>query len=166
MRRVVALLGVGAIAVAGCSSRANLAEGSSTQHRILVVNGDPTPICVAVATTFAQQVAGLGDRSSLPPKEGLAFLFGTPSQPSFTIKDTASPLAIVWVGPSPQVLGSDIMTPRAKDSSTPPAPITLAVELSPQDWQPLAGTAVTLSLGDACDGTVVAGPSGHAPSQF
>jgi uncharacterized membrane protein (UPF0127 family) len=162
----VVLLGLGAIALAGCSNRANLAEGSATQHRTLVVNGDPTPICAAVATTVAQQIEGLGNRSSLPSKEAMAFPFGSPSQASFTTRETSFPLAIVWVGSSSQVLGSTTMAPRAQASYTPPGPITLAVELSPQDWQPMAGTAVNVTLGDACNGTVTAGPPGQSPSRF
>ena len=166
MRRALALAGVGAVALAGCSSRANLTEGSATQHRTLVVNGDPTPICVAVATTVAQQLAGLENRPSLPPREGMAFLFGSPTQQSFTMLQTSFPLAVVWVASNSQVLGSTTMAPLSKDAYPPPAAITLAVELSPQDWQPLAGTAVTLTLGDACSGTVTAGPPGQAPSRF
>jgi uncharacterized membrane protein (UPF0127 family) len=143
-----------------------MAEGSATQHRTLVVNGDPTPICVAVATTPGQQSAGLSNRPSLPPKEGMAFPFGSPSQPSFTMRQTSFPLALVWVGANSQVLGSASLVPMAKDDYPSPAPITLAVELSPQDWQPMAGTAVTVTLGDVCDGTVTAGTPGQAPQQF
>jgi uncharacterized membrane protein (UPF0127 family) len=157
---------VGAIALAGCSSRANLTEGSTTQHRTLVVNDNPTPICVAVAETVAQQVTGLGNRPSVPPKEGMAFPFGSPSQPVFTMRQTSFPLAIVWVAANSQVLGSAAMAPMTNVNYSAPAPITLAVELSPQDWQPLAGTAVTMTLGDACDGTVTAGQPGVAPSRF
>ncbi len=166
MLRAVALIGIGAIAFAGCSSRANLAEGSATQHRTLVVNGDPTPICVAVAATVAQDIAGLGNRPSLPPKEGMAFPFADPAQPTFTMRQTSFPLAIVWVGENSAVLGSAAMAPMSRDPYVPPEPITLAVELSPQDWQPLAGTAVTVTLGDACNGTVTAGPPGQAPTRF
>ena len=163
---MVALFGVGAIALAGCSNRANLAEGSATQHRTLVVNGDPTPICLAVATTAAQQVEGLGNRPGLPPREGMAFLFGSPSQPVFTMRQTSFPLAIVWVGANSQVFGSTAMAPMSTDNYQAPVPITLAVELSPQDWQPMAATAVAITLGDACNGTVTAGPPGQAPSRF
>jgi len=166
VRRAVAVLGVGAIALAGCSNRANLTEGTATQHRTLVVNGDPTPICVAVAETVAQQVAGLGNRTSLPANEGMAFPFGSPSQPAFTMRQTSFPLAMVWVGSNSQVLGSTTMAPMAQDNYQAPAPVTLAVELSPQDWQPLAGTAVSATLGDACNGTITAGPPGEAPSRF
>ncbi|MBV8304100.1 MAG: DUF192 domain-containing protein, partial [Acidimicrobiia bacterium] len=43
----------------------------------MVINDDPTPICVAVAETLGQQVAGLSHRPSLPPREGMAFPFAT-----------------------------------------------------------------------------------------
>lgn len=166
MRRLVALAGVGAIAFAGCSSRANLTEGSSTQHRTLVVNGDPTPICLAVAETVAQDIAGLGNRPSLPPKEGMAFPMAEPAQPTFTMRQTSFPLAMVWVGENSAVIGSAPLAPLSKESYVPPEPITLAVELSPQDWQPMAGTAVTVTLGEACNGTLTAGTPGQAPTRF
>jgi hypothetical protein len=72
----------------------------------------------------------------------------------------------VWVGPGSQVLGSTSMTALSKDPYPSPAPITLAVELSPPDWAPLAGTAKTLTLGEACDGTITAGRPGQTPAQF
>ena len=165
-RRAAAVIAVCAIALAGCSSGGEPSTVAATQHRTLVLNDEPTPICLAVAGTVAQQVAGLSNRQSLPPKEGMAFPFATAVQESFTMKDTSFPLQIVWVGRGGQVLSSTAMTPLSKDSYPSPAPITLAVELSPQDWGPLAGTARTLSLGQVCEGTVTAGPPGKSPSQF
>jgi uncharacterized membrane protein (UPF0127 family) len=154
------------LAFTACSGGRAMTAASGTQHRTLVVNDDPTPICVAVAPSVAEQVVGLSDRQSLPPKEGMAFPFATATQENFTMKDTSFPLAIVWVGPNGQVLGSTPMSALASDPYPSPAPITLAVELSPQDWNPLAGTARTVSLGEACDGTVAAGPPGKPPQQF
>jgi len=166
VRPLAALIVVGALALAGCSN-GHLSDTSGlTQHRTMVVNQEPTQICLAVAATVAQQVNGLANRASLPPKEGMAFPVATPTQESFTMKDTSFPLSIVWVGPGSQVLGSTNMSPHSPDPYPAPAPITMAVELSPQDWTPLAGTARTLSLGEACDGTITAGRPGKAPSQF
>jgi uncharacterized membrane protein (UPF0127 family) len=164
--RAIAVVAVCAIALAACSSSREATPVATTQHRTLVLNDEPTAICLAVAGTVAEQVAGLAHRQSLPPKEGMAFPFATAVQESFTMKDTSFPLAIVWVGPGGQVLGSTSMAPLSKDSYPSPAPITLAVELSPQDWGPLAGTARTLSLGQVCEGTITAGPPGKSPSQF
>ena len=166
MRGAAALIAAFAIFVAGCSSSRKVTEVAGTQHRTLVVNDEPTPICVAVAGTVAQQVAGLGNRPSLPPKEGMAFPVAEPAQENFTMKDTSFPLAIVWVGQDAQVLGSANMTPKTTVDYDSPGPITMAVELSPQDWAPLAGTAKTLELGQACPGTIVAGRPGQPPTQF
>jgi uncharacterized membrane protein (UPF0127 family) len=165
VHRAVAFVALAALVLAGCSKGTVTATGA-TQHRTLVVNDEPMPICLAVAGTVAQQIAGLSNRPSLPPKEGMAFPVATPKQENFTMKDTSFPLSIVWVGPGSQVLGSASMTPLSTEPYTSPAPITLAVELSPQDWGPLAGTARTLSLGQACDGTITAGRPGQRPSQF
>jgi uncharacterized membrane protein (UPF0127 family) len=162
---VFAFLACGVV-LASCSGGRVTSETGETQHRTLIVNDEPTGICVAVAGTIAQQVAGLAHRQSLPPKEGMAFPVATATQESFNMKDTNFPLAIVWVGPNQQVLGSSNMAANSPDQFPSPAPIILAIELSPQDWGPLAGTARTASLGQACDGTITAGQPGQAPSRF
>jgi len=164
-RLFIVILGC-ALALAACSNGKLSNTAGLTQHRTMVVNNQPTQICLAVAATVAQQVNGLANRSTMPPNEGMAFPVATPTQESFTMKDTSFPLSIVWVGPGSQVLGSTNMTPHSPDPYPSPAPITMAVELSPQDWAPLAGTAKTLSLGEACNGTITAGRPGEAPSQF
>lgn len=155
-----------AVVLSACSGGRVTSDPGVTQHRTLVINDEPTDICVAVAATVAQQVAGLSNRQSLPSKEAMAFPVATATQENFTMKDTNFPLAIVWVGPGQQVLGSTSMTPHASDPYPSPAPIILAIELSPQDWGPLAATARTASLGQACDGTITAGQPGQAPSRF
>jgi uncharacterized membrane protein (UPF0127 family) len=168
VRRSLTLVAAAAFVLAftACSGDRATTAASGTQHRTLVVNDDPTPICLAVASSVAEQVVGLSDRQSLPPREGMAFPFATATQENFAMQDTAFPLATVWVGANGRVLGSTPMSALAKDPYPSPAPITLAVELSPQDWNPLAGTARTVSLGEACEGTVTAGLPGKPPQQF
>ena len=96
----------------------------------------------------------------------MAFPYAEAAARTFTMKETSFPLDIVWVGPGSLVVGSTLMVPLSKDLYRSPAPITLAVELSPQDWGPLAGTARSLSLGQACDGTVTAGRPGQPQTRF
>jgi uncharacterized membrane protein (UPF0127 family) len=152
--------------LAACSGGGDSATVVATPHRSLVVNDSPTPICVAVATSVAQQVAGLSHRPSIPEKEGMAFPFSRPAAQLFTMKDTAIPLSIVWVGTGGTVLGSTSLTPFDETSKPSPGPIVMAVELSPPDWGPLAATARTMTLGQVCDGTITAGLPGAKPSQF
>jgi uncharacterized membrane protein (UPF0127 family) len=161
------LIGVCAVALGACSSGGDSSSpATTTQHRTLVVNDEATPVCLAVANTVAEQVAGLANRPTLPPKEGMAFPAAAAQVESFNMKDTAFPLEIVWVGPGGQYLDATSMAPDTPGPYTSPAPITLAVELSPQDWGPLAGKARTISLGTVCDGTLTAGRPGKKPSQF
>jgi len=164
--RAVALFVAAAVAFAACSGGRDNSESLATEHRTVVVNDEPTDLCVAIAGTIAQQVNGLGNRPGIPAKEGMAFPFAVAAARSFTMKDTSFPLAIVWVGRDAQVLGSANMTPKTTVDYDSPGPITMAVELSPQDWAPLAGTAKTLELGQACPGTIVAGRPGQPPTQF
>ncbi len=166
-RAAAAALAAGCLVLGACSGgNGDKSAVPATRHQTLVVNDAPTDLCVAVATTLAQQVAGLSNRPSIPAKEGMAFLFADADSRSFTMRDTAVPLSIVWVGPDNKVLGSTPLTPNDDVAKPSPGPITLAVELSPQDWSPLAATARTVSLGEACDGTLVAGQPGQAPKQF
>ncbi|MCU1448549.1 MAG: hypothetical protein JWP02_719 [Acidimicrobiales bacterium] len=151
---------------AACSGGGDSATVVATPHRTLVVNDSPTPICAAVATSVAQQVAGLSHRPSIPAQEGMAFPFSNAQIESFTMKDTAIPLSIVWVGTGGAGLGSTSLTPFDETSKPSPGPIVMAVELSPPDWGPMAATARTMTLGQACDGTITAGLPGSKPSQF
>lgn len=158
---VVALLALGT----ACSSSGGTAT-VVTQHRTMVVNDDPTDICLALPTTVAQRVTGLAYRPSIPPKEGMAFPFAQAQQANFSMKNTSFPLSIVWVGADSQVLGATTTTPLAANLYASPGPLTLAVQLAPKDWGPLAGTARTVSLGESCGGTITAGRPGQAPTQF
>jgi uncharacterized membrane protein (UPF0127 family) len=166
MRRVVGVAAALGVVLAGCSSGGGKTTALPTQHRTLVVNGVPSPICVAMAITVAEQIAGLSHRPSIPAKEGMAFPFSPPAPQSFTMKDTAIPLSIVWVGDGGNVVGSTSLTPQDETPKPSPGPIAMAVELAPGDWGPIAATARTVTLGQACDGAITAGLPGAAPSQF
>jgi len=165
--RTLILIGVCVLVLSACSNGGESSSpATTTAHRTLVVNDEATPVCLAVANRLAEKVAGLANRPTLPPKEGMAFPFPDADTRSFNMKDTAFPLEIVWVGPGEQYLNATLMAPNTPGPYASPAPITLAVELSPQDWGPLAGKARTISLGTNCDGTLTAGPPGKKPTQF
>jgi uncharacterized membrane protein (UPF0127 family) len=163
---VAAIMTALSATLAGCSSGDDSPAALPTEHRTMVVNDSPTPICLAVAKRVAEQVAGLSERQSIPAKEGMAFPFSDPATRSFTMKDTAIPLSIVWVEGGGAVLGSTSGTPFDGVSKESPGPIDLVVELSPSDWGPMAATARTITLGAACEGTIVAGRPGLEPTQF
>ena len=165
-RRVFVLVAMVGLVLAGCSGGRATRAATTTQRRTVVVNEEPTALCVAVAGTLAEKVTGLSHRPTLPPKEGMAFPFAQTGPRTFDMKATVFPLAIVWVGDDSKVLGSTAMAAESKDNYDSPGPISLAVELSPQDWAPLAGTARTLALGDECNGTVVAGRGGRPRTQY
>jgi uncharacterized membrane protein (UPF0127 family) len=166
VREIAAALAVCAFALGACSGGNKDDTAQHTRHQTLVINDTPTDICVAIASTVAEQVAGLANRPSVPSKEGMAFLFSDADYRSFTMKDTSVPLQIVWVGPENKVLGSTALEPNDQVPKEAPGPITLAVELKPEDWNPLAATARTVALGQACDGTITAGRPGVPPAQF
>jgi len=165
MKGLALLIGACVLALGACSG-GNGNDAAHTRHRTLVVNDTPTDICVAIAATLAEKIAGLANRPSIPAKEGMAFFFDDADTRSFTMRDTAVPLEIVWVAPEDKVLGSTSLTPNDEDPKASPGPIVLAVELKPEDWSPHAATAKTLTLGQSCDGKITAGRPGVPPAQF
>jgi uncharacterized membrane protein (UPF0127 family) len=150
----------------GCGNSGGTTATVETQHRTLVVNDEPTDICMALPATVAQRVTGLAYRPSIPDKEGMAFPFAQAQPATFSMKNTSFPLSIVWVGDDSQVLGATTTTALAPEPYASPGAVTLAVQLAPKDWGPLAGTARTVSLGESCDGTITAGRPGQPPKQF
>lgn len=50
-----------------------------------------------VADTQEEQTKGLSGRSSLPEDRGMAFIFDTPGQQCFWMKDTLIPLDMIWL---------------------------------------------------------------------
>ncbi len=67
------------------SERAKLALGGVT-------------LDIAVARTLPEKVRGLSGQLSLPPNEGLLFVWSHPAPRSFWMKDMRFPIDIVWFG--------------------------------------------------------------------
>jgi uncharacterized membrane protein (UPF0127 family) len=52
---------------------------------------------VEVADSDAERSTGLSGREDVPAGTGMAFVFDSPTRPSFWMADTLVPLSIVWV---------------------------------------------------------------------
>lgn len=155
-----------AVAFGACGGGGTDVASLGSQRRQLLINDQPTPLCLTLATTLAQQNEGLSDRDTLPPNEGMAFLFQTSYAHQFWMKNTHFSLAILWVSGDGQIRGSNVMAADTTTLYPSPGPITTAIELNPQEWAPLAASAHTATLGPICQGVLTAGRPGTKPAQF
>lgn len=72
-----------------------LAGGCSSEPASVSV-GDLT-LQVEVADNGPERSVGLSGRTEVPAGTGMAFVFDSPTRPSFWMQDTVVPLSIVWV---------------------------------------------------------------------
>jgi uncharacterized protein len=91
---------------------------------------DGATLTVRFATTQAERAKGLMGVEDLPPNDGMAFEFGTPTRARFWMKDTLIPLSVAFVRDS-TIVSVREMTPCTADPCATygaSAPYTLAVE--------------------------------------
>jgi uncharacterized membrane protein (UPF0127 family) len=90
---LVIVLATALVVGIGCGqrvARSGLPRGS------LIMGPDRVVLHVEIAETEAARQRGLMDRTSLAPDTGMAFLFDSPVQTSFYMKDTLIPLSIAF----------------------------------------------------------------------
>ena len=61
------------------------------------VMGTIEPLSLIYASTPDEQQLGLGGRTSLPADEGMLFIFQTPGNYGFWMKDMLFPIDIIWL---------------------------------------------------------------------
>ena len=71
-----------------------VAGGSTTSSTSPISVG---PISVFVVRTQADQELGLGERASLPPSQGMLFVFKEPDLYGIWMKDMQFPIDIIWL---------------------------------------------------------------------
>lgn len=133
------LLGVAAaIAVAGLQPNAfaHAAAGSaSAQHLATLPLTISTttgrhPFQVEVARTEGQQSRGLMYRKPLAPDRGMIFPMRPPRQAAFWMKNTPSPLDIIFIAPGGKVLKVAAMaTPYSLDAIDSDGPVEAVLEI-------------------------------------
>jgi len=83
----------------------------------LQINGQP--LSVALATTTAEKARGLSGCASVPEKSGMYFVYDTPRQVQFWMKDMLIPLDIIWIADG-TVIGIEAGVPPADPADTDP----------------------------------------------
>lgn len=61
-------------------------------------------ILVTVAETEKERREGLSGRATLPPNEGMLFIFSTPGMYGFWMKDMAFPIDILWLDSDKKIM--------------------------------------------------------------
>jgi uncharacterized protein len=126
MQRLVCLAIVLTAAAAACTDGGNCDTGRP--GHVTFSNGDA--LTVQIADTPDERARGLMGVTSLPPNEGMAFLFDGPTEETFWMKDTLIPLAIAFVD-GERIVAIREMVPCTGDpcpTYLPGAPYTYAVE--------------------------------------
>ncbi len=90
-------------------------------------------INVEVAATPATREIGLMNRFSIPPDEGMVFVFERPQPLSFWMRNTFTPLSIAFIDADGRILNIDDMVPRTDDPHPSRGAALYALEMR-QGW--------------------------------
>lgn len=133
-------------------------EGFGTAAYRVVPPGDGTPcdVCLWVADDGPSRGRGLMEVTDLGGRDGMAFVYDTPTTVRFTMRNTVMPLSIVFYDIDGEYLDAFDMTPcRAEPCPTYPTPagFTVAIEVPLGGAESLAmvpGSTLEF-LGPDCD---------------
>ncbi|CAN5517241.1 DUF192 domain-containing protein [soil metagenome] len=102
-----------------------------------------------VAQTPGERQIGLMYRSSMPPNDGMLFVFEEPSTQCFWMKNTLLPLSIAYLDDKGTIVNIADMEPQTENSHCSAKPVRLALEMN-QGWFAKRGIKAGASLsGDA-----------------
>lgn len=101
-----------------------------------------------VAATAAQRATGLMFRTSMPPGEGMLFVFDTPAEQCFWMKNTLLPLSAAFVADDGTIVNLVDMTPQTTDSHCSKKPVRYVLEMN-QGWFEKKGIKAGAKLGGA-----------------
>ncbi len=104
----------------------------AASKRPATVKIDDSVLKVEIADEPAEYQRGLSGRDSLPPDEGMLFVFESPAQPGFWMKDMAFPIDIIWIGADHKIIA---ITPSLGVDSYPatfhpPEPVVYVLEVN------------------------------------
>ena len=102
---VVLFLGASLIlglVAARAGAQSNGCDGSAPYAEVQI-DGSPR-LNLEVARTPAEHEKGLMDRDSLPPDNGMVFVYTSPASEGYWMKDTRIPLSIAWLDQNGTIL--------------------------------------------------------------
>jgi uncharacterized membrane protein (UPF0127 family) len=88
--------------------------GNFSHSKNIVRVGDQT-FFVEVADTSEARSIGLMHRKKLSPDAGMLFVFDTPGQHQFWMKNTLIPLDVIWISPEKKIIDVQTLHPCESD---------------------------------------------------
>lgn len=122
-------LGVAAARIAAGQTSTACAEQPFAEAQ---VEGHPR-LTLELAVTPAQRMQGLMFRPSLPPDQGMLFIFENDTSTGFWMRNTLIPLSIAYLDAGGTVLDIQDMQPLTETIHAPAAPYRYALEVN-QGW--------------------------------
>lgn len=107
------------------------ADPASSPDRVVTFYPTASMLNVRVADSDAERRQGLMGVETLPPDEGMAFVWDEPVQTSFWMKDTLIPLSVAFVGDDGTIVTIRDMSPCEADPCPTYAadgPFVMAIE--------------------------------------
>jgi uncharacterized membrane protein (UPF0127 family) len=83
-----------------------------------------------VASTPDERATGLMHRKEMPQHEGMLFVFESPSQQCFWMKNTLLPLSVAFVADDGTIVNVDEMKPQTLDSHCSARPVRYVLEMN------------------------------------
>ena len=103
---------------------------TQAQTTIQFSNAAQTQVQVYVADTPAEWKTGLGNISALAANEGMLFIFPTPGEYSFWMKDVEYPLDLIWLLDDTIVAITPHIQPQPQTTLYyPPTPVNQVIEV-------------------------------------
>ena len=105
---------------------------ASTSMKVIDLHAPKGVIHVEIADTDASREQGLSDRASLPTNHGMLFVFDTPGQYGFWMKDMHFSLDMVWINADKTLAGvtKNLLPSTYPSVFPPPNPIQYVLEIN------------------------------------
>jgi len=118
---------------------------AGAQAKIVI---DGSTLNASIANTDALREKGLGGTASLSDNQGMLFVFDTPGEYAFWMKDMVIPIDMAWVGPDLSIvhIESDVSPSTYPNSFSPDKPALYVIETNAGYF-----AAHHISVGDTVD---------------
>ena len=116
-----------------CAAMASLAQIPQMQLQRTTLAAGMFQITAQVAQTPEQREIGLMFRTEMPQPEGMLFIFNTPSQQCFWMKNTLLPLTAAFIADDGTIVNLVDMQPQTSDSHCSIKPVRFVLEMN-QGW--------------------------------
>ncbi|MEK9774845.1 MAG: DUF192 domain-containing protein [Quisquiliibacterium sp.] len=133
-RPILQLLTAALVALSGIVEPSALAQ-TTAQPRLPTVElqAGIHLIRAEVAASEATRTSGLMFRQRLGPNEGMLFVFQSPDQHCFWMRNTPLALSIAFIDPQGKIVNIEQMMPRSDQSHCAARPVPFALEME-QGW--------------------------------